>query len=76
MTKKCQNELKLLDIGSDLKTYNECIKKHDNYNSQEKCLQKSYKKIDKKELPYHKCLVKNCPEEDKKTTINRNRNTK
>jgi hypothetical protein len=80
MTKKCKNELKLLDIGSDLKTYHECIKKHDNYNSQEKCLQKSYKKIEKKELPYYKCLEKNCPEkEDKKTikknTTNRNRNT-
>ena len=63
MTKKCKNELKLLDINATLKSITECIKQHDNYNSQEKCLKKSLQNIEKKELPYHKCLEKNCLEE-------------
>jgi len=77
MTKKCQNEIKLLDTIATQKMGDECMKKHDNYTSQQKCLKKGYKNIEKIELPYYKCLDKNCTKDKrtiKKTTTNRNTN--
>ena len=75
MTKKCQNEIDLLDTIATQNMGDECMKQHDNYTSQQKCLKKGYKNIEKIELPYYKCLDKHCTK-DKRTIKRTSKNTK